>query len=253
MTQTNQKFFSYIESRVQEKGELYARFHLGSFVAGQALTVANALRRTLLAEIPGIVITNVQIEGANHEFATLPGVQENVLNIVLNLKKMVLTIKKNEFETIIKQRQELSAFLNISGPANVQARNINFPTGIAPVWDEHPIATLGGTGNLKMTLGIQFIDPLKTNQTNFSTSNLQSIGQSENKKLILNTLPNPVRQVNYSIRPLDGMPNHEYISLEIWTDGSIDPKSALECALERLTKMFYIFTSLNRKNRNSKF
>ena len=85
MMPKNQKFLSAIESRVQEKGELYARFHLGSFVSGQALTVANALRRTLLAEISGIVITSVEIEGVNHEFATLPGVYENVLNIILNL------------------------------------------------------------------------------------------------------------------------------------------------------------------------
>jgi DNA-directed RNA polymerase subunit alpha len=250
MTQKNQKFFSYIESRVQETGELYARFHLGSFVAGQALTVANALRRTLLAEIPGVVVTNVQIEGANHEFATLPGVQENVLNIVLNLKKMVLTIKKNHFKTITKQRQELLASINISGPAKVTAGDIKFPSGIIPVDPDHLIANLGTTGTLKMDIGIQFIDPLKSDQVNFPNSNLRI----ETQKILVNALPNPVRQVNYSIRQLDNgtgnsftdVKGDEYISLEIWTDGSVDPKYTLECALERLTKMFYTFSCLNK-------
>lgn len=243
MIEKNQKFCSYIESRVQDKGELYARFHLGSFLAGQALTVANALRRTLLAEIPGIVVTYVEIEGVNHEFATLPGVQENVLNIILNLKKMVLNINKTDFNKVTDQRHELIASLSISGPAQVTAADIKFPAGITPVCLDHSIATLGANGKLKLNIGIQFIDPLKPNQlTHFTNSNTKLDGQ----KLLLNTLPNPVRQVNYGIRQLEGDFDQEYISLEILTDGSVDPKYSLDCALERLTKMFYTFTTLNK-------
>lgn len=249
MIQQNQKFFSYIESRVQEKGELYARFHLGIFLAGQALTVANALRRTLLAEIPGVVVTTVQIEGVHHEFATLPGVQENVLNIVLNLKKMVLTLKQTDFETIAQQRQELVACLNISGPSQVTAADIKFPAGITPVWPDHPIATLGSTGTLKMNVGIQCIDPVKQNQTSKAPTNIRV----DTQKLLLNTAPNPVKQVNYGIRQVEGGTGQEYISLEIWTDGSLDPKYALDYALEKLTRMFYTFTTLNKNVVNSNF
>jgi len=92
MSQSEHRFFSYIESRIQDKGELYGRFHLGTFCGGQALTVANALRRTLLAEIPGLIITSVDIEGAPHEFGTLPGVKENILSILLNIKKWLLLL-----------------------------------------------------------------------------------------------------------------------------------------------------------------
>ena len=87
MTKTQNLFFSCVDSRIQEQGSMYARFHLGTFLRGQSLTFANALRRTLLSEIPGVVITDVIIEGAGHEFATLPGVEETVLDILLNLKK----------------------------------------------------------------------------------------------------------------------------------------------------------------------
>lgn len=240
MIQDNQRFLSYIESRIQEKGQLYAHFHLGSFLAGQALTVANALRRTLLAEIPGLVVTNIEIEGANHEFASLSGVHENVLNIVLNIKKMVLTAEKVDLELISQQRQELTAYLNISGPVKVTSADIKFPAGIAPVDPTHPIATLGSTGNLKLNIGIQFIDPVKINESSFSNVRL------EPNKLIINTVPNPVRQVNYGIRQVESGTGQEYISLEIWTDGSLDPKYALDCALERLTQMFYEFTRLNK-------
>lgn len=244
MIQQTDKFFSYIESRIQEKGQLYAHFHLGTFCAGQALTVANALRRTLLAEIPGIIVTSVEIEGANHEFATLPGVQENVLNILLNIKQMVLTAKKSDIEKIARQRQELIASLNVSGPAQIKAQDIKFPAGVTPVSLDHPIATLGSTGNLKLNLGIQFIDPLLKKESDLS------ISQLDTKKIFLNTIPNPVRQVNYSIRQFEAELGKEYISLEIWTDGSVDPKNALDCAFERLTQMFYQFTILNKNVMN---
>ena len=101
MIDQHSKFVSSIESRLQENGELYGRFHLGTFVEGQALTVANALRRTLLSEIPGFVVTNVQIEGANHEFATLPGIHESVLNILLNIKRMAITARGSELNKLL--------------------------------------------------------------------------------------------------------------------------------------------------------
>ena len=91
MTKTKNLFFSCVESRTQNQGSMYARFHMGTFFRGQALTFANALRRTLLSEIPGIVITDVFIEGACHEFATLSGVEESVRDILLNLKSLVFT------------------------------------------------------------------------------------------------------------------------------------------------------------------
>ena len=72
MIQERKKFVSYIESRIEDNNTLYARFHLGTFVGGQALTIANALRRTLLSEIPAFIITRVESDGVNHEFATLP-------------------------------------------------------------------------------------------------------------------------------------------------------------------------------------
>ena len=83
--QMQTKFLSCVESRIYDHGQIYARFHLGTFFRGQALTVANALRRTLLSELPGIVITSVEIQGINHQVATLAEAKEIVLDIILNL------------------------------------------------------------------------------------------------------------------------------------------------------------------------
>ena len=122
MMKTHNLFVSCIESRVQDQGSLYARFHIGTFFRGQALTFGNALRRALLSEMPGFLMTDVRIQGATHEFAVLPDVEETVLEILLNLKKTVFVprIPKNQnFETF-----QGFGFLKSNGPGKVRAADI---------------------------------------------------------------------------------------------------------------------------------
>jgi DNA-directed RNA polymerase subunit alpha len=253
MIDQHSKFVSSIESRLQENGELYGRFHLGTFVEGQALTVANALRRTLLSEIPGFVVTNVQIEGANHEFATLPGIHESVLNILLNIKRMAITARCSELNQLLSLSSsfakenvssEFQASISLSGPSSVTAGTIKFPSLLAPVSPNHHIATLSSTAELKMRLNIALLDPLQVKKLQFNPGKISPIG------LVLDTIPKPVRQVNYSIFEASTGQTEEYISLEVWTDGSIQPKEALTYALEKLTRIFYEFTNLQKSNVN---
>lgn len=247
------KFVSCIESRFQDNGELYARFNLGTFVEGQALTVANALRRTLLSEIPGFVITSVEIDGANHEFATLPGVNETVLNLLLNLKRLVITSRqfqnsKSSFTAVgleqIKPKQ-FQACLDFSGPGNVTAADINFPALLAPVNGNHLIATLSASTQLKINLDITLLDP-----TVITKIEPDHLVKSSNK-LILDSHPKPVRRVNYSIHEDPAGDRGTYIALEIWTDGSIYPTQALEYTLESLTRIFYEFTQIKKNSLTS--
>lgn len=243
MIQERKKFVSYIESRIEDNNTLYARFHLGTFVGGQALTIANALRRTLLAEIPAFIITRVEIDGVNHEFATLPGIHESILNIVLNLKKMVLVGENLNMFSL--GMQEFKASLNVQGPKVVTAKDIKFPSELAPLVPAHPIATLSSSAELKFNLIIQYCDPLILKKQN--KENLNTFSQ----ELILDTVPKPVKQVNFGIHQIPNQPNNEYISFEIWTDGSISPKDALGYALEKLTRIFYDFTAFNKNSSNS--
>jgi len=245
MIQERKKFVSYIESRIEENNNLYARFHLGSFVGGQALTIANALRRTLLAEIPAFVITRVEIDGVNHEFATLPGIHESILNIVLNLKGMVLL--GQNLNIFSPSMQEFTAALDVRGPRIVTANDIKFPSELSPLVPSHHIATLNSTGELKLNLTIQYVDPLKFKAE--SKENLNTFSP----ELILDTIPKPVKQVNFGIHQMPIKGNDEYISFEIWTDGSISPKEALGYALEKLTRIFYDFTRFNKNSSNSLF
>jgi DNA-directed RNA polymerase subunit alpha len=249
------KFVSYIESRIQDNGELYARFHLGTFVEGQALTIANALRRTLLSEIPGFVVTSVDIDNASHEFSTLLGIHESVLNILLNLKRMAVMSRNeklfNYFSVLPPCHADkltpyqFNAHINLSGPGTVTAANIKFPPELTPVFPDHHIALLSSVSNLKMDLNIAFLDPLHPIKR--STEDLKK----PTNRFFLDTIPKPVRQVNYGIHESTVQNTTEYISLEIWTDGSIHPKQALDCALEKLTTLFYEFTRLEKLTTNS--
>jgi DNA-directed RNA polymerase subunit alpha len=242
MIDQNSKFVSSREARLQDNGELYGRFHLGTFVEGQALTVANALRRTLLSEIQGFVVTSVEIEGVNHEFATLPGINESVLNILLNLKRMAITSRDSQLNQLLSSpsSSEFKASLALAGPGYVTASTIQFPFLLAPVSPGHHIATLSSTAELKLRLNIELLDPLELKKT--STNRRKKLAN----ELLLDTIPKPVRQVNYSIHETNIGQGQEYISLEIWTDGSIQPKEALTYALEKLTRIFYEFTKLQK-------
>ncbi len=134
---------SCIESRVENSRSFYGRFQLGPFVSGQGVTIANSLRRSLLSEISGLAITAIEIEGAAHEYSTVAGIRESVLDILLNVKQIVLT---SDFEF----QEPQVAFLQVQGPGIVRANDIKLPISIQSVDPEQYIATLLYDGTLKM-------------------------------------------------------------------------------------------------------
>ena len=237
MVVKNNKFVSSIESRVQENNELYGRFHLGCFGIGQALTIANALRRTLLSDIPAFIITKVEIDDVRHEFDSIEAIQENVLDVLLNLKKLTLTSTDSNLIDSCLNGSQYNAYINFSGPGIITANDIHFPNPIVPIYKDTYIATCSNTGTFNAKLTIEYVDPYAVSKNE----------KQNNKELSLNTVPKPVKQVNYTIQKLSNFPDQEYISLEIWTDGSIEPDIALRYVLEKLTKLFFNFANLANK------
>ena len=234
MVVNNNKFVSSIESRVQSNNELYGRFHLGCFGIGQALTIANALRRTLLSDIPAFIITKVEIDDVRHEFDSIGAIQENVLDVLLNLKKLTLTSTDSNLIDSCLNGSQYNAYINFSGPGIITANDIHFPNPIVPIYKDTYIATCSNTGTFNAKLTIENVDPYAVSKNE----------KQNNKELSLNTVPKPVKQVNYTIQKLSNFPDQEYISLEIWTDGSIEPDMALKYVLEKLTKLFFNFANL---------
>ena len=141
-------FVSCRESRIENPRSLYGCFYLGPFTAEQSLTVANALRRTLLSELKGLAITSVEIEGATHEYSTLSGVRDSVLDILLNLKEIVLKsqlyFKKPQF-----------GYIKVLGPGVVRAKDLKLPAFIQCVDPNQYIATLAENGVLNMKIKIE--------------------------------------------------------------------------------------------------
>jgi len=240
MTKTQNLFYSCVDSRIQDQGSMYARFHLGTFFRGQALTFANALRRTLLSEIPGVVITDVAIEGASHEFASLSGVEESVFDILLNLKNLV-------FSTTIQNVTELENFqatgyLKRKGPASLTAADFQFPTTVNCINPNTPIATLTTGAQLSLSLDLRFVNPQHAGKN----KKMQS-AQSNSSKLCLDTIPMPVQKVNYVIKSLNAAQGSEYIVLEVWTDGSLTPQASVQFALKNLTQLFFQFAERSKQ------
>nr|AYQ95340.1 RNA polymerase alpha subunit [Uronema sp. CCAP 334/1] len=157
------------ESVMEHKTSFYGRFYIGPLELGQGLTLANALRRCLLSELSGVAITSVEIEGVSHEYSTLIGVRESVLDILLNLKQVVLKSKKS-----LKRPQ--TAYIYCQGPGVVRAGDILLPSTIACVDPEQYIATLSSDGILKMKLVIRqgknylVQTPVSIDSNNSSTS-----------------------------------------------------------------------------------
>lgn len=184
---------SCIESRVEMNGSLYGRFELSAFPAGQALTLANALRRTLLSELSGLAIVAVDIQGINHEYSNFIGMRESILDFLLNLKKVVLTTESN----LIKPQM---GSLRIQGPAVVRASDLKLPNSIACVNPNQYLATLSVNGFLQIkfyicqgknslpgssTLWINSLNNLLKKEKNLEVSNslkVQNLSLVEQKK-----------------------------------------------------------------------
>jgi DNA-directed RNA polymerase alpha subunit len=135
--------FSCLESRIEDNGALFGRYLLGPLRIGQATTVATALRRALLSEIQGIGITAVEIAGASHQYSSIKGVRESVLDILLSLKQIVLR------GTAVHDLPAIG-YIDIQGPAIVTAKDLILPNGICCVNSNQQIATLSANGLLKI-------------------------------------------------------------------------------------------------------
>nr|ALO20846.1 alpha subunit of RNA polymerase [Chlamydomonas nivalis] len=153
-------FFIYCkEARIESHRSFYGSFSLGPFEAGQSITIANALRRTLLSELKGLAITSAEIEGAFHEYATLPGVRDSILDILLNLKDIVLKSinygnKKKGTSYTATFKNEQRGYLKSRGPGIVTASDLKLPPGIQCVDPDQYIATLSEEGILNIKFNI---------------------------------------------------------------------------------------------------
>ena len=249
---------SCIESRLDDPQNLYAQFKIGPFDKNHTVTIANNLRRALLSELESTAIIAVKIQGVKHEYSSLPGVRESVLDILLNIKQIALT-------STFQIQAPYLAYLSASGPGIVTAGDIEFPSFLKCVDPTKKIATLCNDGQLNIAFliypGKNYWVQLGSNQflnhciKAFNDVNLTNQGKEFLSTYQLDTaniLPidavfMPINRVNYTIEvdeDIDTEKVYEHIFLEIWTNGSIHPVIAIEQAATSLVELFSPFQNI---------
>ncbi len=215
-----------IETTIDNKDQSqYGKFVLEPLDRGQGSTVGNALRRVLLSNLEGTSITAVRIAGVAHEFSTIPGVREDVLDILLNLKKVVL--KSHSPQPQIGR-------LVVQGPASVTAESFDLPSEVEVISPSHAIATVAANHTLEMEFrvergkGYRGVDRIRADE-NASIDFMQ-----------LDSVFMPVRKVNYTVEDarIGGSMGQDRLVLEVWTCGSLTPQEALAQAANILVDLF---------------
>jgi DNA-directed RNA polymerase subunit alpha len=200
---------------------------------GFGYTFGNSLRRVLLSSLGGAAITSVRIEGVAHEFSTVAGVKEDVTDIILNLKDLVVRMHTDA--------DEVEAPLVATGPGEVKAKDIDLPSGVEILNPEAPIATLEKKTKLEVYLTIgrgRGYSPAEENK-----SDEQPIGV-----IPIDSIFSPIRRASYSVAAarVGQRTDFDKLTLDLETDGSIEPAAALREASEILIKSLAIFTDAER-------
>ena len=227
-----------VELKENQYSEQYSKFIFKYLEHGQGITLANSLRRILLSEIEGIAIVAVRIAGINNEFSGIPGVKEDILEIILNLKQIVL--KGNIDKPIL-------ARLKIQGPAIVTADLID-ATEIKIINPSQYIATISDKSILEMEFKIE-------KGKNYKLSDLKSL-EDPIDFLQIDSIFNPVTKVIYEIKEINRFSKSikEKLILKIWTNGSILPSEALFLSgniIQNLTQPLILNNYQNISNKRS--
>lgn len=219
-----------LKSKTDKVTEIYSKYSIGPFLKGQSTTVGNALRRVLLSNLQGLAIIGVRINGIDHEFSTIPNVKEDVIDILLNLKQIIL--KGNISEPKL-------ARLQVKDPGIIVADNIELPNEISLVDPSQYIAMLNSNNNLEM----EFL--IAKGQNYFTSGKLEyTIPETF---LAVDAVFMPVTKVNFFVETSRSSKSFELESLilEIWTNGSILPDEALSLAAEKLENTFGLLKVAN--------
>ena len=226
-----------LKSEKIESGACHGQFLINSLRPGQGITIGNQLRRVLLNDLGGVAISAVRIAGVSHEFSTIPGVREDILEILLNLKGIVF-----------KSKTQTSQFgrLKIQGPAVVTADLIQLPSNLEIVNPNHYIMTISTSNILEIEFKFEY-------GTGYKLASQTFLEENENY-LQLDTIFMPVQKVDFKIENVYDNANNitERVFLDIWTNGSVSPTEALTSAAQITIDLFTLLLENKDTNENNK-
>ena len=217
---------------IEEVGEHRARFVIEPLEPGFGYTLGNTMRRTLLSRIPGAAITSIQIEGVEHEFSTVRGVVEDVVDIILNIKRIVVQMDGVDQQTL---------YLSSRGAGDVTAGDLKLPAGVEVVNPDAHIATLSASGRLEMEMTV-------APGVGYRTADANKSGSSAIGVIPVDSIFSPVRKVAYRVEntQVGQMTNYDKLVLDVETNGAIDPKDAVSSAGKTLGELMDIFADVGQ-------
>ena len=222
-----------VEFDEKEMSATYGRFIAEPLERGYGITIGNALRRVLLSSLPGFAITAVRIKGVLHEFSTIPGVKEDVTDIVLNLKEVRLKLHEGD---------QITASLKAKGEAVVSARDITGGPSLEILTPERHVASLDKGADLDMELVIKRGRGYVPGER--SDDDEEPIGT-----IRLDAIFAPIKKVSFVVTNarVGQRTDYDRLALEIWTDGSISPREALTYASRVLRDQMSIFAGVEEE------
>ena len=209
----------------------YGKFVVEPLQRGYGLTLGNCLRRILLSSLPGAAVTSVKIDGILHEFSTIPGVKEDVTEIILNLKKLAIRLDGEDTKRVI---------INAVGPKEVTAADIIGDSDLTIYNPDQHIATLEENATLVMEINIgkgRGYVPAEQNKTDNTPISV----------IPVDSIFTPVRRVNYTVEDtrVGQVTDFDKLTLEIWTDGSVSPEEGVSIGAKIMQEHLNQFISLD--------
>ena len=211
---------------IEERSDTYGKFSCEPLERGFGTTLGTALRRVLLSSLQGAAITHVKIEGALHEFTSLPGVVEDVTDIVLNLKETLFKVEADKTYTIRLEKQ---------GEGIVAAGDLQLVDGVTCLNPQHKICTLGKDGRVSMELTIatgRGYAPAERHSSNLEVG-----------VIAIDALFSPIQKVNFIVTNarVGQQTDYDKLTLEVWTNGAIRPDDAVAFAAKILKEQLNLF------------
>jgi len=209
--------------------ESRSRFVVEPLEPGFGYTLGNTLRRTLLSRIPGAAVTSIQIEGVQHEFGTVKGVVEDVVDIILNVKQIVVRSEDSDTQTL---------YLSAKGAGDVTASALKCPSGVEIMNGDLHLATLSASGKLEMELTVE---PGVGYRSAVKVPGTEAIGT-----IPVDSIFSPVRKVAYIVEStqVGQMTNFDRLVIDIETDGSMSPNEAVSSAGKTLRELLGLFADM---------
>lgn len=220
----------YVE---QDDRHTYGKFVVEPLERGYGITLGNALRRILLSSLPGAAVTNVKFDGALHEFSTLPGVLEDTIEIILNLKSLSMKIHSNEPQTLV---------IDTDQPGAVRAKDIKVPADVEILNPQLLICTLEENARLYMEMTAE-------NGRGYVPAERNKLPQQPIGVIPVDSIFSPIRKVNYKVENtrVGQVTDYDKLTLEVWTDGSIRADEAISLAAKILSKHISLFVNLTEQ------